>query len=510
MKSKFLVPLVLLMAVLSSPSSSAIDIPLLTWEQGKSQSVVLGGPNASNNWQVNLVSESGIRIPFRASALNESKFRVYTIDLSNQISLGRYSVETQGPGSPLTLVSEVLIVPAESYEVPRAPYDLLFIMGFLAIFVSAVISIRKSRTIVSSFPNHIADLQNFVTGQNFSSIAQFNRNSLEVKRVKFVTGLPDSFLKTLLLADTNFVYTLPARGFLGLPVLSFALGGSLFLAHETVAPFSALSAAILALLIFISHLDLLSGIIGSITYLSFHILLSGNLDVRSGLSALLLTGVFIFPALFNLTGKLTSSELQKSTKATYFILSFFGILYIPSSFLVVKSLNSNQTFSSSSIPYLMAIALISLLMKQKLISRFLETGIEKNADLYPETLIVRLFSNGSIVALFVILTVLFMNWTENLGLSFLAAFTWTVPFLLSSIRLEGAVVRFSSRAPRKIWLEIALVLALVIGIFMAARTLPYLVQDLSAVLLILLAIPSVIHALFVLIASSSTSGEVSA
>ena len=87
-------------------------------------------------------------------------------------------------------------------------------------------------------------------------------------------------------------------------------------------------------------------------------------------------------------------------------------------------------------------------------------------------------------------------------ISLLAAFAWTVPLLLSSIRLDGAVIRFFARVPRVIWLELVLVVCALLGIFLIARKLPYLVQDISALLLLILAIPSGVHALFVLLASS--------
>jgi hypothetical protein len=508
MKSKLLAPVALFVGVIFSTPSLALDIPLLTWEQGKSQSVVLGGPTASDNWQVSLVAASGVKTSFRASAINNAGFRVYTIDLSNGQAAGRYTVETQGPGSPRNVVSEVLVVPAESYEVPMAPFDLLFILGFLAVFLSAVVSVRKAKTVVSSFPNPIADIENLVLGKDLRSIKRFKVNSLESKRVRFLNGLPESFLKKLLLADSNFSFTLPLSGFVYLPILSITLGSLLFLSHESREPFSQVSYLLLALLIVVSHLDVLAGILGAISFLAFHVVLSGALDVRNGFAALVLVGVFIFPAMFSIIGKLTSIELHRSAKVTYSVLSIFGILYIPCAYLVIKSLTPGITLSSDGIPYLMVFALISIALKNQLMDKFLGRGSKNSAERSPETSIPRLFSDGSIVVLSVALTILFMNWTENLTISLLAAFAWTVPLLLSSIRLDGVVIRFFSRVPRVIWLEIALVLSALLGIFLIARKLPYLVEDVSALLLVILAIPSAIHALFVLLVSSHKDQEV--
>jgi hypothetical protein len=121
----------------------------------------------------------------------------------------------------------------------------------------------------------------------------------------------------------------------------------------------------------------------------------------------------------------------------------------------------------------------------------------------PEKEIPRLFSNGTILGLFIALTVLFMNWTEDFTISLAASLAWSIPFLLSSIRLDGAFLRLLKPIPRLIWLEVGLVVVLIFGLFQLVRTLPYLVEDSSALLLFILAIPTALHSLFVLLVSSS-------
>lgn len=508
MKNRLLFSLALAFGILFATSASALDIPLLTWEQGKSQSVVLGGPTASENWQVSLVAASGVSKPFRASGLNAGGFRVYTIDVNTSQAEGRYTVETQGPGSPRNVVSEVLIVPAERYEIPRAPYDLLFILLFLAIFISIAVSIRRVRTVVASFPNRIADIEGLVSGEDLSTIKRFKANSLESRRVRFVSAFPESFLKTLLVADSNFAFSLPARSFISLPAASILLGGGLFLTHESSQPFAQLSILLLIFLQAASILDLFSGLVGATTFLALHVALSGSLDIRSGLSALILVGVFLFPALFNLAGNLTSSSLNPTTRASYALFTLLGVFYIPSAYLVIKSLSFDVALSATGLPYLLVSALLLVAIKNRLLSRFLSASTDPRWGKTPEIEIPRLFSSGTIVGLFIALTVLFINWTEDFTISLLAALAWVVPLLLSSIRFEGAFLRFLKPMPRLVWLEVGLVASLIFGLFQLVRTLPYLVEDSSALLLLILAIPTALHSLFVLLVSSSKDQEV--
>ena len=507
MKNRLFFPLALAFGILFSAPASALDIPLLTWEQGKSQSVVLGGPTASENWEVSLVAASGVSKPFRASSANEGGFRVYTIDVSSLQAEGRYTVETQGPGSPRTVVSEVLIVPAKRYEVPRAPYDLLFILLFLASFTTVAVSIRRVRTKVTSFPNRIGDIEGLVSGEDLSTIKRFKANSLESKRVRFIGALPESFLKTLLVADSNFTFSLPLRGFISLPGASILLGGCLFLTHESSKPFSQLSILFLIFLLATSIFDLFSGLFGAVTFLALHVALSGTLDIRNGLSALVLVGVFLFPALFNLAGNLTSSTLNPTTRATYALFTLLGVFYIPCAYLVTKSLLFDVSLSAAGVPYLLVSALVLVVIKNKLLNRFITSGADSVEMRATETEIPRLFSNGAILGFFIALTVLFINWTEEFSISIAAALAWSVPLLLSSIRFEGAFLRFLSPIPRIVWLEVGIVVGLSFGLFQLVRTLPYLVQDSSALLLLILSIPTALHSLFVLLVSSSRDQE---
>jgi hypothetical protein len=162
--------------------------------------------------------------------------------------------------------------------------------------------------------------------------------------------------------------------------------------------------------------------------------LSGSLDIRSGLSALVLVGVFLFPALFNLAGNLTSSSLNTTTRASYALFTLLGVFYIPCAYLVIKSLRFDIALSATGLPYLLVSALLLVAIKNRLLSRFLSASTDPRWGKTPEIEIPRLFSNGTILGLFIALTVLFINWTEDFTISLVAALAWSIPFLLSSIR----------------------------------------------------------------------------
>jgi hypothetical protein len=58
MRAKFFaLALVAITLGFSIPQASAADVPLLTWERGKEQNIVLGGGAITNNWQIVLVQK---------------------------------------------------------------------------------------------------------------------------------------------------------------------------------------------------------------------------------------------------------------------------------------------------------------------------------------------------------------------------------------------------------------------------------------------------------------------
>ena len=72
---------VLLALFIAAPSAQAADIPFLTWENGKQQAIVLGGPSSSTEWTMALVGENTKPLVFKASTKNSEGFYVFSIDL---------------------------------------------------------------------------------------------------------------------------------------------------------------------------------------------------------------------------------------------------------------------------------------------------------------------------------------------------------------------------------------------------------------------------------------------
>ena len=70
--------LVSLYLLLTSPSANALEIPLLTWERGKVQNIVVGDASQQKNWTIKLLSEKNVEITFTNSRENSRGFIVYS------------------------------------------------------------------------------------------------------------------------------------------------------------------------------------------------------------------------------------------------------------------------------------------------------------------------------------------------------------------------------------------------------------------------------------------------
>ena len=125
-------------------AAQAADIPLLTWERGRIQEVVLGGGAVQNNWTVQLEGMGITPIAFSKSNANGDGYVVFSANLPKDLPLGGYSVVTSGKGSPSTVVAGVNVVEQVAYNVTNVPIDLTWIIAIF-VFLTTVLSTLRAR-----------------------------------------------------------------------------------------------------------------------------------------------------------------------------------------------------------------------------------------------------------------------------------------------------------------------------------------------------------------------------
>jgi hypothetical protein len=125
--------------------ATASDLPVLTWERGKEQNVVLGNIGKSENLKVVLAKRNSTMLTFSKSRVNAKGFIVYTASIPSNIPLGTYFVEAVDfQGKSNSVVAAVDIIKLKDYDIGQAPSNLFLEFGFFTfIFTTLLISSRK-------------------------------------------------------------------------------------------------------------------------------------------------------------------------------------------------------------------------------------------------------------------------------------------------------------------------------------------------------------------------------
>jgi hypothetical protein len=193
-----------------------------------------------------------------------------------------------------------------------------------------------------------------------------------------------------------------------------------------------------------------------------------------------------------------NKEFEKSWLYSLIGASSFG--------LAIMTALSLESGSFGLLPFIASISIGFYLLariKVQLFSKFIEpiTPMDK-AGTIDQQLVARVISPLSISSFFVIMIIVFFNWSESLAIAIFATIFWTLPLLISILRLENRFLNYLKNLPRNLYIELLLVTSSVIGIFYLSEGLPLLIQDRALLLISLLALPAIFHASYVAVAES--------
>ena len=148
-----------------STSAKGEQIPVLVWERGQVQNVVLGQGDQGTNWNLYLSSKSGRTIAASKSNVNQDGFFVFSIRIPTNFELGGYVLEAKNDVGEIKQVGAVQVIQQTSKEITRVPFELFLILfGFsIWLFIFNRISgqtihvISNFKNSESHFPSKILD-----------------------------------------------------------------------------------------------------------------------------------------------------------------------------------------------------------------------------------------------------------------------------------------------------------------------------------------------------------------
>ena len=139
-----LIALTLIALFFAPTAAQSFDIPLLTWERGRDQQVVLGGGAYTQSWTVTLEGNGAEPLEFSSSEKNEAGYVVYSLNIPADFPLGPYSIVTIGKGSPRTVVAGVNLIEQRTNTVAYKLFDLTLILAIF-VFLTGIVSTIRAR-----------------------------------------------------------------------------------------------------------------------------------------------------------------------------------------------------------------------------------------------------------------------------------------------------------------------------------------------------------------------------
>jgi hypothetical protein len=503
--------------VLGLAPAYAEDIPLLTWEKGKVQSVVLGGGESSNGWKVYLKSQDNQAIELSGSTANENGFIVYRLNVPRDLSLGAYSVVTKADDGPETLVAAVQIIEMQRYEITKIPGDLLFILLALALWFTALGALRADAYRRVSLLYSTGPKERYLNGEPSESYIEYVHIfvPLEKLRIQIYEQIPESFFKVLLKSDSRGLHSRLPWIWAMLPGLTLALGGYFGFATSNSSVFD-ISGYVVALFISITllgSLDIFSGLIAAVSFFAIRVWLLPEFSVSAVISTIAIALIFFLPALISayfsslLYGKIKG---QLSNSVSTFIFNWLSpFVMVHFIFLVYRSINGStqSTFSLEilTISAVWAARFIESILSTQQVSENAKSNVVEQVDLN----IGRLFSPGSTVATYLFLAILMYIWTSNGLISLALAALICAPLLLLQIRPTASWLDVFKKIRRNYLVEILISVFAVVALLKLLEKFPVIAGS-SPVLFISIGIaPVVIHSMIAFAADAGSNPRLS-
>ena len=503
--------------VLGLAPASAQDIPLLTWEKGKVQSVVLGGGETSQGWKVYLKSQTDRSIALSGSTANTNGFIVYSLNVPRDLAPGAYSIVTKGEVGPETLVAAVQIIEMQRYEITKIPGDLLFILLALALWFTALSALRGDAYRKVSLLYSTGPKERYLNGEPSEDYIEYVHKFVpfEKLRIQIYEQIPESFFKVLLKSDSKGLHSHLPWVWSVLPGLTLLLGGYFGFQTSNMSVFD-ISGYVVALLIaitFLGSLDIFSGLVAAVSFFAIRVWLFPEFSVSVVISTISISLLFFLPALISayfsslVHGK-TKNQFSNSISTFIFnwVSPFVMVHFI---FLIYRSINGSTQPSFS-----LEVLLISAIWAARFIESILSTQrfsarAKVSAVEQVDLTIGRLVSPASAVATYLFVSILMYLWTSKGLISLVLATLICLPLLLLQARPTAPWLFAFNKVKRNHLVEILLSVSAVFAFLKLLENFPVIAGSSPALFISLGLLPVIIHSIISFAADSASRPKLS-
>jgi hypothetical protein len=468
-----------------SPAANAattVNVPLLTWEAGKQQVVVLGGPGSNGAWKMQFEGENIDPMQFKQTRKDGKGAYLYTLDLPKDLTPGAYVVQTVEEDGTKTIVAGIQIKVRETYRITQIPSDLKLLAMILAGLVT-IFSVIRSR----KYSNLVFTRRVVPEKQNF--FYKFRNQRLASEG--------DSLARYLALRSGEPLHKLSPAIWALLPWMVIPLGVITALKIQFDAAIPNGPIVLFFICAIFGAIDATTGITLSLTLGFMHVALGNVTNLRSLLVAVAFTLAWYFPALLAALIRLTiGKDFQRLTgKANSLVSSLVaalaGGITVAMSTIITDSLVINRQASDLLRWPLAGAVALTIFLKY-----LFETTREKQEATEEKLYLARVISPGLATTLFFANLLLVYVWTNQVTATLIASLVMTAPYFMLFVVFPKLGRIHLDKAKRNILIETLLVVALTFLAYRAIQTLPQAVIIRSRIFILIGFMPSLLHAIY--------------
>lgn len=495
-----------LLALMAIPYSAlAVDIPLLTWERGRQQQVAFAVGVENRSWDVELVRDGSEPLPFSPSTLSPKGFVVYTIELSNQIELGSYSVVATNDRGVSRAIAGVIVIEAITRTAGDNLFDLTLLIAVFA-GITILISTLRSRKYsqVTYRTSQTLDQTSHLIESSPGNFWTRLENAPYLARIGAINSMKESLPRFLIIREGELAHR-TSKSFYGIaPLLGLMAGVFVSVQISQTGGFAELTLTALLVLLALSIYDALSGIFITLGFWLIQLITGNVTSIRDVLIQIAIGITLVGPSLFStmLRGAINQDAFFNKSQNRDSIRGF-GVI---GSALVGTSLFYLGHALLMSILYveapqlelsLIQLLLVSVALMAKGFSDFnFDSDGYESVEHQSQLKVFHIARTTSpITALSVALLIgsFVFIWTENVENSLTAAAIYSLPYLLGFIGFKRRPIAFLSKVPRNLIVESLVGALLVFLIFRQISGQPVLLDQRIESLLLLGALPALVH-----------------
>lgn len=475
---------------ISSPAMAATtaNVPFLTWENGKTQSIVLGGPGSNGAWKMALEGGNITPLIFDQSVKSANGTYTYSLNIPKDLEPGGYVIQAVETNGNKTVVAGVQIKARETYRITEIPTDLRLLAIIFAALTAIFTVVRSRKYAQLSFARrHVESNFFFYKFRNTRLASEGN-----------------SLARYAALRSGEPLHQISPIAWSILPWLAIPLGifTAIKIQFDSAIPNGPV--ALFFICAALGALDATTGIVLALSLGFMHVGLGNVTNVRGLVVAVTFTLAWYFPAmiasLVELTIKRDFKKLSEKSAAliSALIASLVGGASVAMSTILTDSLVVNRQASELLRWPLAGVVALVLFVK------FSSSIILNRDDVTDENLyLARVVSPGLATTLFFGTLLLVYVWTNQFSSALIGSLVISAPYFLLFLVFPKIGNVLKSEVPRNILLEAFIVAALTWGIYILIQLLPMAVVSKSRAFILLGLVPSLLHAIYSVAVASS-------